>query len=84
MLDLSENSKLKWLLIGNFFFVTGLIFDTNEEIRTQMELVAYPTDEFKKNVISILFKDLAFCYCVEKVCKTIYIKSFEKKEDEDE
>ena len=79
MQDMSENSKLKWLLVANFLFVTCIIFDTNDEIRENMELVAYPNDDFKQSVIKILFVDLVFCYFVEKTCKTIYLKSFEEK-----
>jgi magnesium-transporting ATPase (P-type) len=81
MEDLSENPKLKWLLVANFLFVTSLIFDSNEEIRVNLELVAYPTDEFKQAVIKVLFVDLAFCYAVEKTCKTIYLKSFQESEE---
>jgi hypothetical protein len=73
---MNENPKLKWLLVANFIFVTCLIFDSNEEIRVKMELVAYPNDEFKQSVIRVLFMDLAFCYTVEKTCKSIYLKTF--------
>jgi len=82
MQDMSENPKLGWLLVANFLFVASLIFDVNEEVRQNMELVAYPTDEFKQSVIRVLFMDLAFCYSVEKTCKTIYLKTFETKNEE--
>ena len=85
MQDMSENPKLKWLLAANFLFVTCIIFDTNDEIRENMELVAYPTDEFKQSVIKVLSVDLLFCWTVEKICKTIYLKTFEEgPEDKDE
>lgn len=83
MLDMTENKKLMWLLVANFFFVTCLIFDTNEDVRKQLELVAYPNDEFKQSVIRILFTDLIFCYVVEKTCKTLYLRTFIEKEEED-
>lgn len=63
--------------------MTCLIFDTNEEIRVNMELVAYPNDEFKQNVIRILFLDLGFCYFVEKTCKNIYLASFKEEEEKE-
>lgn len=47
MQDFSENAKLKWLLIANFLVLALIIFDTSDELRTNFELVAYPSDEFK-------------------------------------
>ena len=79
MQDMSENPKLKYLLIANFFVITSCIFNTSDELREKFELVEYPNDEFKQTVIKILFLDLAFCYVVEKTCKTIYINSFKDK-----
>jgi len=76
MQDLSENPKLKWLLVANFLFVTSIIFDSSDEIRENMELVAYPNDEFKETVIKVLVMDLVWCYAVEKTCKLIYLNSF--------
>ena len=79
MQSMSENSKLKYLLIFNFFMITGCIFDSSEELREQLELVPYPNDEFKKDVIYHLVADLGICYFIEKTCKTLYLQTFEEK-----
>ena len=76
MQDMSENAKLKWLLMANFAVITMVIFDANDELRETLELVPYPNDDFKNSVIRILVIDLVFCYVVEKTLKTIYINSF--------
>lgn len=76
MVDMSENAKLKWLLVANFMGCVCLVFDVNEDLRKNMELVEYPTDEFKQSVVRVLFIDLAFCYVVEKACKTMYLRTF--------
>ena len=75
--DMSENPKLKWLLVANFAVATCCIFDYSDDLRETLELVPYPNDEFKTTVIRILFIDLAFCYALEKCCKIKYLKSFE-------
>ena len=76
MQSFSENKKLLYLLIGNFMVITALIFDSSEELREQLELVPYPNDQFKRDVIQMLVTDLLFCYIVEKTCKTVYLSSF--------
>jgi len=76
MQSMDENPKLKWLLLANFCVASMCIFDYSDELRETLELVAYPNDEFKKSVITVLFIDLAFCYVVEKTCKSIYLKTF--------
>lgn len=81
MQDMSENPKLKWLLVANFAVATCCIFDYSDDLRETLELVAYPNDEFKTTVIRILFIDLAFCYALEKACKMKYLKSFEEEDD---
>jgi len=80
MQDMSENKKLQYLLFANFCVATCLIFDYNDELRETFELVPYPNDEFKTSVIKMLFIDLAWCYALEKVCKTLYLRTFEDKE----
>ena len=76
MQDFSENPKLKYLLIANFMVLTCCIFDQNEELRETFELVPYPNEEFKQSVIRMLIIDLGFCYTVEKICKTMYLRTF--------
>jgi len=78
MQDMNENPKLKYLLLANFIVATCCIFDTSDELRETLELVAYPNDEFKQSVIKWLFIDLIWCYIVEKTCKTMYLKTFEE------
>lgn len=51
MQDMSENPKLKWLLVANFMVITSCIFNTSDDLREQFELVPYPNDEFKQTVI---------------------------------
>lgn len=82
MLDMSENPKLKWLLVANFCGCICLVFDVSEDVRSQMELVEYPTEEFKHSVIKVLFMDLAWCWVVERTCKNVYLKTFEEKSDD--
>jgi len=68
--------KLKWTIIGNFFYITYIIFNKDEFVMKWMELVEYPNEEFKRSFLGILIADLAFCYIVEKICKHVYIRSF--------
>ena len=70
MQDLSENPKLKYLLLLNFIVCTCCIFDYSPDIRETLELVVYPNEEFKQAVIKVLFLDLGVCYVFEKICKT--------------
>ena len=77
MQDISENKKLMYLLFANFCVATCLIFDYSEELRDTFELVAYPNEDFKTKVISMLAIDLAWCYILEKACKMTYLKTFE-------
>jgi len=79
MQDMSENPKLKYLLLANFIVLTCCIFNTSDELREKFELVPYPNDEFKTTVIRMLVIDLGFCYAVEKTCKSIYLKSFQEE-----
>ena len=83
MQDMSENAKLKYLLMANFMVATCCIFDYSPEIRETLELVVYPNEEFKMSVIKILFLDLGVCYVIEKISKTMYLKTFQNT-DEDE
>lgn len=76
MQDFSENGKLKWLMAANFLVLACCIFDTSDELRETFQLVAYPTDVFKEQVIRILMVDLAFCYFIETTCKRIYLRTF--------
>ena len=69
MAAMSENAKLKYLLMFNFAVATACIFDYSDELRETLELVSYPNDEFKSSVIRILFLDLAICYAIETACK---------------
>lgn len=76
MQDMNENPKLKWLLVANFAVATCCIFDYSDDLRETLELVPYPNDEFKTSVIRVLFIDLAFCYCLDKMVKTKYLAGF--------
>jgi len=81
MQSMSENPKLKYLLIANFLVLASCIFNTSDELRETFELVEYPNDDFKQTVIKVLVMDLVFCYIVESTCKKIYLRTFETKED---
>jgi len=76
MQSMSENPKLKYLLLANFMVATCCIFDYSPDLRETLQLVEYPNDEFKMSVIRVLFTDLAVCYGFEKICKTMYLKTF--------
>ena len=76
MESMSENWKLKWLLILNFFVLTSCIFNTSDELRELFELVPYPSEDFKMDVIQMLLIDLAFCYGLEYSLKTRYLATF--------
>lgn len=80
MQSMSENKKLKYLLILNFIVLTCCIFNGSDELRETFELVPYPNDEFKQTVIRMLIIDLFFCYSLESVCKYVYLKGFENDE----
>jgi hypothetical protein len=80
MEDLSENAKLKYLLLANFLVLTCCIFNGSDELRETFELVPYPNDDFKMTVIKMLILDIVFCYSVEKSCKYFYLKTFQKSE----
>lgn len=77
MQSMSENKKLKYLLILNFIVLTCCIFNGSDELRETFELVPYPNDEFKQTVIKMLIIDLFFCYSLESICKYVYLKGFE-------
>lgn len=68
--------------MANFMIATCCIFDYSPDIRETLQLVAYPNEEFKMSVVRILFIDLGVCYVLEKICKTMYLKTFETNEDD--
>ena len=76
MQDMSENPKLKYLLIANFLVLTCCVFNGSDELRQTFELVEYPNEEFKQTVIKMLLMDLGFCYCLEYICKKKYLAEF--------
>jgi hypothetical protein len=78
MNDLSNNGKLKWLLLANFLTVTCVVFDYNVDLRETLELVPYPNQDFKQSVIQILLIDLGFCYVVERALVALYLRTFVK------
>ena len=49
--------KLKWMLVLNFLVLSSLIFNANDELRQNFELVPYLNDEFKQVVIQWLVID---------------------------
>lgn len=78
MQDMSENPKLKYLLLANFLVATACIFDYSEDLRETLELVPYPSDEFKQTMMKVLFTDLLLCWLLETVCKKLYLRKFEQ------
>ena len=45
--DISENVKLKRMLMLMFFLATCIIFDVSEDLRDFLELVPFPNEEFQ-------------------------------------
>jgi len=80
MQSMSENKKLKYLLILNFLVLTCCIFNGSDELRETFELVPYPNDAFKKTVINVLILDLSFCYILESISKALYLRTFQGEE----
>lgn len=80
MQSMNENSKLKWLLVANFWVLTTCVFNGSDELRELFELVPYPDEDFKWNVIQMLCLDLGFCYALESVCKWKYLRSFQEED----
>lgn len=76
MEDISENTKLKRMLALNYFVCCLCIFDVSEELSEFLQLVPYPNEEFKQTVVICLILDLVLCYAIEKICKTLYIRTF--------
>ncbi len=46
MESISENVKLKRMLIFMFFMATVITFNVSDELREGLELVPFPTPEF--------------------------------------
>jgi cation-transporting ATPase 13A1 len=80
MQSMNENSKLKWLLVANFWVLTTCVFNGSDELRELFELVPYPDEDFKWNVIQMLCLDLGFCYALESACKWKYLRSFQEED----
>lgn len=78
--SMNDNRKLKWLLVLNFLVLSSLIFNANDELRQNFELVPYPNDEFKQVVIQWLVIDLGVCMAVEQTCKYFYLQTFQQRE----
>ena len=74
--DISENLKLKRMLMLMFGLAACLIFDVSEDLRDFLELVPFPSEEFQQEVIFWLVVDLALCYAIEKTMKTLYLRTF--------
>ena len=47
MESISENTKLKRMLFFMFFMATLLVYNGSDELRTTLELVEFPSDEFR-------------------------------------
>jgi hypothetical protein len=43
-----------------------------------LELVPFPNEEFQNTVMKCLMADLAVCYSIEKLMKTLYLRTFRK------
>lgn len=76
MQSISENTKLKRMLIVMFFVATMITFNTSEELTQMFELVPFPNEEFQMTIIYCLVADLAVCYGIEQLCRKIYLKQF--------
>ena len=44
--DISENLKLKRMLMAMFAFAACIIFDVSDDLREFLELTPFPTEEF--------------------------------------
>jgi hypothetical protein len=76
MESISENVKLKRMLVFMFFMATVITFNVSDELREGLELVPFPTPEFQQTVILCLVLDLCVCYGIEQLCRYYYLKQF--------
>lgn len=65
MESISENKKLKRMLMFMFFMATVITFNVSDELRVALELVPFPTPEFQQTIIISLTIDLIICYGIE-------------------
>jgi len=74
--DISENLKLKRMLMAMFAFSACIIFDVSDDLRDFLELTPFPNEEFQKEIILWLIVDLILCWTIEKTMKALYLRTF--------
>lgn len=72
--SISENVKLKRMLILMFLGAICLIFDVSEDLRSFLELVPFPNYEFQKTIVICLAADFVICFGIEKLMKNLYLR----------
>lgn len=72
--SISENVKLKRMLILMFLGAICLIFDVSEDLRWFLELVPFPNYEFQKTIIICLAADFIICFSIERLMKNMYLR----------
>lgn len=60
-----------------------VIFEVIPEMNEGLELVPFPTEEFKQKIATSLFVDFVICYGIEKLMKHLYLATFKEKEKDD-
>ena len=74
--NITENKKLRNMLIVMFGLATCIIFDVSEDLRDFLELVPFPNEEFQHEIIFWLVVDFVVCYVLEKTMKNLYLATF--------
>jgi len=68
-------------MIGLYAIAICIIFEVLPEMNEGLELVPFPDEEFQQKIAYSLGADFILCYAIEKLCKKLYLMTFEDAND---
>ena len=67
-------------MIIMYSVILAVIFEILPEMNEGLELVPFPTEEFKQKIAYSLAIDFIVCYGIEKLMKNLYLKQFRSQD----